>query len=589
MLALATAQRWARGARLFAFLFPCVGFLARLVAGSDPAAWPVLLFAGFAAGWAFRFVYDFDTRPDPSGPDDALRALLVIWGVAVLLAAAEARTVWALWHGLALRVVNGQGLADTTAIRESLLSFGALASGAVWFLMLRRSGDAIRRRALAAALAGTAVSAAAALGQRVGLLPAERHPFWRMTGRLSGGAADPNSLGMLCALALVAGAGVWAAGGRRAKHAVAPTLAAVGLWLSGSRSGLLLAAGSAALLFVLRRRARTARVVGLVAAAAAVVYLAVLLSSGRPGTVGSRLASSFDPSQPLAYRISVRPILWRAAWRMFRRHPVQGAGMGVFTWRLPDLLAEEGLRWKMRDNPGSAYFQALAETGALGLLATVLFLAALARDAVRRVTRGDGDAAADASALAALAFAGVLAVGSHWLAADTSLLFFLLASVAARRRESRPWPPRGGLAASVAVFAAAAFAGALATNRADVAFRYDSRLGFYPVERASGGGRFQWTRRNFAVSLVPRERRMLALGNFSPLGRPVELVAQTEGRVIYRRRIAPGAIVSLRLDGGSAGGVLRFAASEWFVPRRLGIHGGDRRELALESFVLGPR
>ncbi len=37
---------------------------------------------------------------------------------------AQARTLWAVVRGLALRAVNGEGLPESTAIRESLLSFG---------------------------------------------------------------------------------------------------------------------------------------------------------------------------------------------------------------------------------------------------------------------------------------------------------------------------------------------------------------------------------------------------------------------------------------------------------------------------------
>ncbi|HEY7114186.1 MAG TPA: O-antigen ligase family protein [Thermoanaerobaculia bacterium] len=581
-LALAAAQRWSRGARLLGFLFPCAGLVARLCGGHDPAAWPIVLCAGFALGWTFRFIYDFETRPDASVADASLKALLVLWALATLLAAAQARTLWALFHGLALRTVNGEGLPETTALRESLLSFGALASGASFFLMMRRSGRDVRRRALDAALVGTAVSAAAAVLQRLALLPPEAHPFWRMTGRLSGGAGDPNSLGLLCGIALVVSAGRWIDARRRALPTLGVVIFAAGLVLSGSRSGLLVAGGSLALFMILRRRARSARILGLAAAALALLALAALLTSGTPGTLGGRLAATFDGSQSVVSRASARPVLWKAAVRLFREHPLEGGGMGVFTWRLPDLLQAQGVRWKMRDNPGSAYFQALAETGLLGLAVTLVFAAALARAALSRVEKEPADAVASACAVAVLAFLGALAVGSHWLAPDAGLLFFLAAAVAAPSASGvRAFPGRLWLAAWVVLYAGAAAVSTLSTAREAEAFRYSSRLGFYPPEP---GGGFRWTQRHFALRPEPEERVRLLLANYSPLGRPVEVRATAAGALVWRGTVAPGRALGLRVSGAPAGArAVVFTLSSAFVPRALGIPGGDARELGLRA------
>lgn len=588
LLALATAQRWERGVRLFGLLFPCAGLIARLSGGSDPAGWPILLFAGLAAGWTFRFIYDFETRPDPAGPDPALKALLALWAISALLAVVEARTLWALLHGLSGRTVNGEGLPESTAVRESLLSFGALASGGGFFLLMRRSGGAVRRGAVAAALLGTGVSAAAAVLQRFSVLPAERHPFWKITGRLSGGAVDPNSLGLLCAMAIVLAVAAWGGAGRRMPALAGVLLFGTGLLLSGSRSGLLVVAGSLLLLPIARRAAPSARVLAIAAAAALALLLAGLLLSASPGTLGGRLAATFDPSRSVASRISARPMLWSAAWRLFQEHPLVGGGMGVFSWKLPDLLRAEGARLPMRDNPGSAYFQALAETGILGLALTLFFAAALARDAVRRLARGEGDGVPAAGALGALSFLGALAVGSHWLAADTGLFFFLTASIAALPAEpGGSFPPRPWLRAGVLLYAAAALTAALSTAREESAFQYGPQIGFYPPEKGRDG-EFRWTRQNFALRLAPRERRRLALAHFSPVGLPVEIRARTRGRLLYRSTLQPGKAVVLDLAGGASPSAICFALSRSFVPRRLGIPGADARQLGLQAVFLGP-
>ncbi|HEY6147310.1 MAG TPA: O-antigen ligase family protein, partial [Thermoanaerobaculia bacterium] len=401
-LALFTAARPARGVVLFSFLFPWAGLLARLCGGQDPFTWPGLLLCGLAVGWTFRFIYDFESRPEPSRADPALRALLAVWTLGAILACVRAWTLWALVRGLLGRAVNGDGLAASVAVRESLFAYASLAGGAVFYFLLRRSGDTVRRRALTAALWGTALSAAAALFQAAGVLPAESRSYWRLTGRLGGGAVDPNSLGLLCALLLlVAAAGALGRGRQRAVSALLALLLIAGLILSGSRSGVLLAAGAGAILLLARAFSRS------VPRSAAVAALLLLLAAGGlvlvrgAGSLGSRLRQTFDPDLPLEYRVSARPLLWRAAGRLFLRHPVEGAGVGAFAWSLPDLLREEGRSVPMRDNPGSGYVQAAAETGLVGALVTLAAVLALASQAWRRA-RAAGDDLAPAAAAAAV-------------------------------------------------------------------------------------------------------------------------------------------------------------------------------------------
>ena len=61
--------------------------------------------------------------------------------------------------------------------------------------------------------------------------------------------------------------------------------------------------------------------------------------------------------------------------------PAAGGGLGAFSWEMPTLLKESGRSLPMRDNPGNAYLQSLAETGVLGFVVTLLFCLALAREA----------------------------------------------------------------------------------------------------------------------------------------------------------------------------------------------------------------
>jgi hypothetical protein len=600
-LALVSAWSPGRGLALFAFLFPLAAAGARLFGGSDAIPWPVLLFAGFAAGWTFRFLYDFESVADPSPLDSVLRTLAAVWVIAAGLAVVSARTLWAFLRGLSLRAVNLQGLLDHAAIRESVLTLAALSSGAGFFFILRRAGKQARDRAVRAALSGVAASAALALLQRVRLAPAETNGYWKLTGRLSGGAVDPNALGMLCGMAAVAalarlfnesgpategerrGSGGPASederrgsGGARLRWAATSALCAAGLALSGSRSGFLVAGlGLAFLLFSAGRIRRRLAVLG--AGIAILAVIAAAARHGAPGSTGARLTELLDPSLPSEYRASSRPVLWDGALRLFARRPVEGAGLGAFSWLLPDVLAEQGRSLPVRDNPGSAYLQALAETGAIGFLLTVALAAGLARFTF---------SAPDGSGAAVTAFLIALVIGSHWLAPDVALAFFLLASAAVISARPRPILPGGSppgrrwRAALVALYAAAAFLASVATLRADVAFRHRQGIGFHEKE-VGAGGPFYWTQRRFAICLAPGKDLRLTLAHYTPEGRPVELTAESGGRRVYTRTIVPGQSVPLRLNGSPAEPrVIRFTVSRAFVPKRLGL-SSDRRELGL--------
>ena len=582
-LALVTAYSPGRGLLAFCFLFPLAGLGDRIFGGADAIAWPVLLFGGFAAGWTFRFLYDFENRPDPSRVDPALRAIAAVWTLAALLAIARARTLWVLLHGLGLRAVNVEGLLDTAAIRESLLALAVLGSGAGFFFILRRAGAAQRRSALLAALSAAAVSAFAAVLQRLGVLPGETSGFWTMTGRLSGGAIDPNALGILCALALVVTAArLLSPGPRRAAAAAAAGVLAAGLILSGSRSGLLAAAlGFLVLVFSPGVPARARVLLGAVGAALVLAIGLLVVGGGSRGSVASRMAHFFDPNLPVEFRASARPILWQSAVRLFGKEPVAGAGLGAFSWQLPNLLHEQGRALPMRDNPGNAYLQALAETGVVGFLLTLGLAAVMAREAWaarRRVADAPLEAGAGA---AVLAFLVALLTGSHWFASDVVLLFFLIAAVAAR--EAGPAPARGPALVGrllVAIYAAAALWGVAATLQPDEAFRYRQGIGFHAKETGPGGP-FYWTQRRFAIRLLPAETMRLGLAHFTPEGRGIELTAEGAGQTIYRRALAPGETIVLRLTGDPAvPRILRFTLSRAFVPKRLGL-SGDRRELGI--------
>ena len=576
-LAIDAAFRPSRAVRDFCFLFPLSGLAASVVGTADPVAWPVLLFGGLAVGWTFRFLYDFESVGDPSPVDAPLRALVAVWALGGVVAVVRARTLWAASHDLAGRAVNGLGLSEPAAIRESVLTFAILLAGAAFFFLLRRAGEFARVECLKAVLLGVALSASAAILQAIGLFPAETRPFWRLTGRLSGGATDPNALGLLCGLAVVFLLGVLVGTGGRSRRVIGALLPLpVGLALSGSRSGFLVAVvGSTAIVVFasLEKRLRVVLALGAFVLAIAIAFL----PRESPGGVGGRLGQLFLSALSIEDRTSSRPILWRAAMRMFAESPVEGGGVGSFAWRLPDLLPAGAARLPMRDNPGSAYLQALAETGILGFAAVLLFVVPLAVHAFRRIRKPDSTGAGAGAAV--VAFLLALAVGSHWLAPEVSLLFFLLAAEVVVSGERAPrWAARAS-AALVVVFAVAAVLAVARTAGPARTFAYSRFIGFHQLESGPGGP-FRWTRKRFAVQVRPDAPEQISLANYSPEGRPVALSVAADGRVLYRRSVRPGEAIRLALWSGGRARAFLFELDRAFVPKRL-TGSEDRRELGL--------
>ena len=588
IVALAAAWDPGRGLAIFAFLAPVAGLGGRLAGGADVFAWPLLLFLAMAAGWTFRFLYDFESIPDPSRADRVLRVLVVLWTLSAALAVVSARGVWALLRGLQRRVVNVDGLPDVDAIRTSVLSFAVLAAGAALFFLARRAGAGQRERALRAAVAGIACSGAVAVTERLGVFGRETRPYWQNAGRYSGAAVDPNALGILCACGAVLAAGQAAAasGKRRAAAAIALPVLAAGLALSGSRSGFGLAAiGLVGLLFARAIPARRRAASVAIAAALVAVVAAKYLSEAR-GSAGARVLALFDARVPLEARVSTRPVLWQSAITLFSRHPVEGAGLGAFSWQLPNLLAENGRSLGgATDNPGNAYLQALAETGLVGFFLTAGFLAIVASESWSALRGRGSPGIASAAGAAAIGFLASLLTGSHWLSPDVAFVFFLAAAVASRQP---PVPPRRGAralaVAALAAYGVAAAGSAVSTSRASEAFRYRPEMGFYAPESGPGGS-YRWTQKRFAVRLAAGEDGRLALVHYTPESAAVRLAALADGRPVFERSLAPGDAVRLNLRApANAPAVFRFVLSRAFVPRHLGA-SRDVRELGLMALA----
>ncbi|HET9794106.1 MAG TPA: O-antigen ligase family protein [Thermoanaerobaculia bacterium] len=575
----------APGIGLAAVAFGCVvsGSAASGDGRYGPLPWPALAALSFAAGSAFRSAIRGADEGAPPPLDRSLARLGVFWAACAAVAALSARTLWAVLRGLAERAVNSRGISDSTAIRGTVLSLAAVFAGIALYDAARRVSASDRRRAVRAAAAGAAVSAAVAWLQSRGFVGASRSAYWKMIGRFPGLQSDPNAAGVLAALAIGPSVAAALHARRKAPWIAAALALAAGIAASGSRSGVLAAVISVAAVLVVDRRAPSRWRRPAVALFAAAVTAALLLASRGHGGALERVLSVFDRGTPFEYRTSSRSLFWRCAWDAFRSAPLGGIGWNAFSWKLPDLAAARGTALPVMDNPGNFYLQLLCETGLAGALLFALFVGRAARSA-SEAFGGDFPERGAAAALAGLVPA--LAVGSHLFAAEVSIAAFLmLALVADGRGERAPArrtpaaPPRLAAAAAIAVAVVGWIALLAPTAREDEAFRRSPYIGLYPPEGA-GGAVFRWMRPRAALRLAPGQKKTLAFSFPDPAARPRNLTIALADRPLLSRAVSSPPVFLSFLSARDRPTVFRLAAAPSTRPSDSG--GADSRLLSLQ-------
>ena len=285
-------------------------------------------------------------------------------------------------------------------------------------------------------------------------------PDWLMLGRVqadqfimrsSGPFGIPNSLAALLLL-LIPLAGVLAlrAGtklGARVAWGALTGFFVFGLVLTISRGawlGLALALTAwplASARWSWRRRLGVATGVG----AALVLFGAGLYFT--VGTVRERLIGFVHDSGEVT-----RPILWRAAWKLWREHPAVGSGAGSFNVLFEKYRPEQFVnepQWAHND-----YLNTLSDYGAIGFVLFFGVAAFIAWRCFRARTdaadEGDWlDASTTVVALATglLAFALQLFVDFHFKIPALAMVFATVAALVVQRR----WPAQRPHLASMAV------------------------------------------------------------------------------------------------------------------------------------------
>jgi O-antigen ligase len=366
------------GLKLHAWAYPgvdcCLGFLA---------AWT---FKGGLSG-AREVLNRF-----PSGPLLLFHAWVVLSAVI-----AVGRNIWQsaselTLRGLAYNVWLTRGISwhdDYYPLQDPFFYGVALAMLFAAWTLLHRGGDRLLRHLVGVILAGAAGNVLFALWQKATGMG------W-VNGQWSIGAngfwPDLHSFGVFMAITLFLGYGFLvnrsANLGMKAAVGLAMLAAAVGLYLSGSRSTLFflfaLLIGWALWVAVKLRGWR--RAIPLVAAIAVVAAVHWTLDHGYRGISYALLSERLNvlDQKSLNVALSHRPEIWAAALRMYLEFPFFGLGQGAF-YRLsivPEFSSSQLLIGVGGDGVHNEFLRILVELGPVGfglLLFSVIPFARLGR------------------------------------------------------------------------------------------------------------------------------------------------------------------------------------------------------------------
>lgn len=300
------------------------------------------------------------------------------------------------------------------------LSLGAAAGG--MYLIARVPPPPLRR--LLTELSVTLAVAGPVLGlcmlgtRAVGGYAADNRLLIDGAAATAVGLAQPLPAVMLAAVVLVArGRSAWARAGAAASLGIMVWVA----FVSATRGAFLAFIGGVALFLAAawrRRDARALATAGGVLVAEVVAVLVLLPPATRAASL-ARLLGAFGAELDASTR--ERLLLFRAAWRMLKTHPIGGVGYGGF-----GALAD-------RPYPHNAVLEVAASAGTLGLVAFAAYVAVLLATllAIRRADRAGG--------AVLLAFAAVVLCQAQVSYAFAMLKpLFLVTAVAAAYARSRP-------------------------------------------------------------------------------------------------------------------------------------------------------
>jgi len=262
------------------------------------------------------------------------------------------------------------------------------------------------------------------------------------TPQYNGTFADPNSMGLAAALALPfviaarydRGPMIWR------WPLVGATLFMV--FISGSRSALIISAVSVVLFITNKGRFRR-RIVAYVAVGFVLLAGVFLCRKSAPALAESRALIEIQKvvnilkgqASPNSI-VGDRKKLWRAGWVTFKENPILGVGLGSYLFRMPRYRNEIGDVFN--DTCANQYLQIAAEQGLVGL---ILFLLVIGTALWEYLKSPDGKESvyADAAGAAVVGLVVSFLFGAHLTGNVVNMLFWIfmgiLFSVGMQRNE----------------------------------------------------------------------------------------------------------------------------------------------------------
>ena len=283
---------------------------------------------------------------------------------AVVLGSLPVKATVVLVAVFVLATLLGQSL--VTSARETL-NFVVLLALLVVATDLFTGDRGRMERVLAVLVWVAALCGVLALLETLRILPGEFPRFDTRFNRAALGFGQPNGLGLFLAVMIPLAAHRYVMARTRigrALHALAIGAVIIGLVGTFSRgSWLAVLAGSGVLLL-----SRDWRLAGRIWLVALVCVVVVDLGSG--GALRDTVQRTLGD-----WVLEQRAALMIVGVLMFLEHPIIGVGPGGFADNLDRFGAQVSQLWDVQPTPHNAYVQMAAETGVIGLVAFVAFLA----------------------------------------------------------------------------------------------------------------------------------------------------------------------------------------------------------------------
>lgn len=545
---------------------------------SSGYTYPILIFSGygFIAGWLLNEIIFTCHIPRFRGQIwlSIFAAIILVSAVASLLRyfPAWARDI----PDIMMQAVNVKDMTREAATRYILFDLanvmlGILVVFASFRIVRKYTWSAIHSEDIIiwALLAGGTCAAAMAIYQGVEDVRfcANNSYYWIRLKRVNGTCSDPNALGTLLGLCIAVStmkilfAGSWKSAWAWTQRVLAvcgTMLFALGIWYSGSRSGLLAAllgiVGIVMVFLLTFDKFLRKFKVPVIIRGCILVGGIVLLAAGfyaipwGINTLDKKLVVS-STSSSLARRIKRdirkyrqkgglkgvfndprRRRYWHYAGTMWKDQPVTGVGLGAYVIELRNYAKLRGQELRRVDNACNYYLHYSAELGTPGIAVLILFYSMLIAGFIRIGTRWYLLSRVQQHQVIALAvpfliFMVILVFGVHTISHEVNILWAVFLGIVAVQEDRILGPPEAGKILPLAILAGVIMLifslyvwqtirvnrGPLDSERRAAAVGIRGDFGWYQWERWKGVPfRHRWMGKK-AITTVPRRTTRIGI------------------------------------------------------------------------------